>query len=105
MLSNYWLILVILTSVGFISVKAKKLTCSAGITGWITGLLIFAGAGYPGVAMIATFFVLGTGATSWGMSMKQKLGLAEKEKGRRRAGQVVANAGLAAILGVLAIRS
>ena len=103
MLSNYWLILVILTSAAFISVKAKKLTMPAGVTGWITGLLVFAGAGYAGVAMIATFFVLGTGATSWGMSIKQKLGLAEKEKGRRRAGQVVANAGLAAILGVLAI--
>lgn len=95
--------MVILTSVAFISVKAKKLTLPAGVTGCIIGLLVFAGAGYAGVAMVATFFVLGTGATSWGMSIKQKLGLAEKEKGRRRAGQVVANAGLAAILGVLPI--
>ncbi|MEJ7682225.1 MAG: DUF92 domain-containing protein [Segetibacter sp.] len=62
---------------------------------------MFAGAGYTGVGMIATFFVLGTGATSWGMSVKQKLGLAEKDKGRRTSGQVVANAGVAAILGLL----
>jgi len=103
MLSNYLLILVILTSAALISVRAKKLTLQAGVTGWIISLLVFAGAGYAGVAMIATFFVLGTGATSWGISIKQTLGLAEKEKGRRRAGQVVANAGLAAILGVLAI--
>ncbi len=103
MLSNYWLILIILTGIAFISVKANKLTLLAGITGWIAGLLVFAGAGYAGAAMIVLFFVLGTGATSWGMSIKQKMGLAEKDKGRRTAGQVVANAGVAAILGVLAM--
>lgn len=101
--SNYWLILVILTVVAFISVKAKKLTIRAAITGWVVGLLIFAGAGYTGVAMIATFFLSGTGATSWRMSVKQKLGLAEKDKGRRTAGQVIANAGAAALLGILAM--
>ncbi len=103
MLSNYWLILFILTSVAFISVKAEKLTLTAGITGWVVGLLVFTELGYTGVAMIAAFFVLGTGATSWRMSAKQKVGLAEKNKGRRTAGQVIANAGVAAILGILAM--
>lgn len=103
MLSNYWLIFVILAGAAFISVMTRKLTPGAGITGWIAGLLIFAGAGYAGVAMIATFFVLGTGATSWGVSVKQKLGLAERDKGRRTSGQVAANAGAAAILGLLAM--
>lgn len=103
MLSKYWLILVILTAVAFISVKTSKLTTAAAITGWIAGLLVFTGVGYAGVAMIAAFFLLGTGATSWGMSVKQKLGLAEKDKGRRTAGQVIANAGVAAILGMLAM--
>ncbi len=37
------------------------------------------------------------------MSAKQKVGLAEKNKGRRTAGQVIANAGVAAILGILAM--
>jgi len=101
MLSNYWLILIILTTVAYISVKAGKLTTTAAITGWITGLLIFAGAHYAGIAMIGAFFVLGTAATSAGMNIKQKLGLAEKDKGRRTAGQVIANAGVAAILGIL----
>lgn len=103
MFSNYWLILIILTAAAFISVKANKLTAIAGITGWVAGLLAFAGAGYTGVAMLATFFVLGTGATSWGMSVKQKVGLAEKNKGRRTAGQVAANAGATAILGLLVV--
>lgn len=103
MLLDYLLILTIVTGGAFISVKAKKLTLWASITGWIAGLLIFAGTGYTGVAMIATFFILGTGATSLGMSLKQNLGLAEKDKGRRTAGQVVANAGVAAILGILSV--
>lgn len=101
MLSNYLIIVVILSTAALISVKAGKLTPVAGITGWMTGLLIFAGAGYAGAAMLAAFFVLGTGATSLGMGVKQKLGLAEKDKGKRTAGQVIANAGAAAILGIL----
>ncbi|WP_018614832.1 DUF92 domain-containing protein [Segetibacter koreensis] len=103
MLTDYWLIVVILTIVAFISIKAKKLTLAAGVTGWLTGLLVFAGTGYIGVGLIATFFVLGTAATSWGMNVKQKLGLAEKDKGRRTAGQVLANAGVAGILGLTSI--
>lgn len=101
MLLNYLIIVVILSAAAVISAKAGKLTVVAAITGWLTGLLIFAGAGYAGAAMLAAFFVLGTGATSWGMGVKQKLGLAEKDKGRRTVGQVIANAGVAAILGTL----
>lgn len=103
MISKYWIILLILTAVAFFSIKTSKLTVSAAITGWFVGLLIFSGAGYGGVAMIAVFFILGTGATSWGMSVKQKLGLAEKNKGRRTAGQVIANAGAAGILCIIAM--
>src|SRR4051812_36606443 len=98
MLLNYLPILIILTTVSYVTVKGKKLTLPAGVTGWVVGLLVFAGAGYTGVAMLAAFFALGTGATSWGMSAKQRLGLAEKDKGRRTSGQVVANGGLAAIV-------
>lgn len=101
MLSNYWPILIILAIFAFITVRAKKLTLLAGITGLCTGLLVFAGAGYTGVSMVAAFFLLGTGATSWGINIKQNLGLAERDKGRRTAGQVLANAGIAAALGLL----
>lgn len=103
MISKYWLILIILTTVSFFSVRASKLTVLAAITGWLTGFLIFLGTSYPGVAMIAAFFILGTAATSRGMSVKKRLGLAEENKGRRTAGQVAANAGVPAILGILAM--
>ena len=103
MISKYWLILIILTTVAFFSVKASKLTVPAAIAGWFVGLLIFCGTGYAGVAMITVFFILATGATSWGMSVKQRLGLAEHNKGKRTAGQVIANAGVATTLSILAM--
>ena len=103
MVSNYWLIILILAVGAWLSVKTRKLTGVAGLTGFIVGMLIFAGAGYTGIAMLGTFFLFGTAATSWGMSRKQRLGLAEKNKGRRTAGQVIANAGVAAVLGLLVV--
>jgi uncharacterized protein (TIGR00297 family) len=51
--------------------------------------------------MLALFFILGTTATSWKMSTKQKQGIAERDKGKRTAGQVIANAGVAGIAGLL----
>ncbi|MCW3108196.1 MAG: hypothetical protein JWQ09_2702 [Segetibacter sp.] len=103
MLSNCWLIISILLVCAILSVKAGKLTARAGLLGFIVGLLVFAGSGYTGIAMVAAFFLLGTTATSWGITQKQHVGLAEKNKGRRTAGQVIANAGVAAILGLLIV--
>lgn len=100
---NILVLCVILTSVAFFSIKAKKLTVPAAVTGWFIGWCVFAGTGFTGVAMIAAFFALATAATSRGMKVKQTLGLAEKDKGKRTAGQVVANAGVAAILGLMAM--
>ncbi|MGI8635438.1 MAG: DUF92 domain-containing protein, partial [Segetibacter sp.] len=56
---------------------------------------------YTGITMLAFFFILGTAATSWGKGEKNQKGLAEKNEGRRTAGQVIANAGVAAIVGFL----
>jgi uncharacterized protein (TIGR00297 family) len=103
MLSKYWLIISILFIGAILSVKAGKLTAIAGLTGFAVGLSIFAGAGYTGITMLATFFLLGTVATSWGISGKQRLGIAEINKGKRTAAQVLANAGIAAMLGLLVI--
>lgn len=101
MLTNYWFIISILLIGAILSVKAGKLTAIAGATGFFVGLVIYAGSSYTGIAMIATFFLLGSFATSWGMSEKLRLGIAEKNKGKRTAVQVIANAGVAAILGLL----
>jgi uncharacterized protein (TIGR00297 family) len=84
------------------SVRAGKLTSAAAITGGVLGLLIYLGGGFTSLALLALFFGLGTTASDWRVADKRRLGLAEENKGRRTAGQVVANAGVAGGLGLLA---
>nr|WP_277881545.1 DUF92 domain-containing protein [Hymenobacter cyanobacteriorum] len=86
----------------FYSVRAGKLTMAAACTGGVLGLLIYLGSGFAGLALLALFFALGTAASGWRVADKRRLGLAEENKGRRTAGQVVANAGVAGLLGLLA---
>lgn len=83
------------------SVAAKKLTVAAALTGGALGLLIYAGAGFTGIALVAVFFLFGTLATSWKKKYKESSGLSENNSSRRNAGQVIANAGVAAIAGLL----
>ncbi len=96
-------LVVVLLGLGMVySVRAGKLTMGAAGTGGALGLLIFLGSGFSGLALLALFFGLGTTASSWRVAYKRRLGLAEENRGRRTAGQVVANAGVAGLLGLLA---
>lgn len=83
------------------SVRAQKLTPAGTWIGGALGLLIFLGAGYVGLALLGLFFGLGTAASVWRVADKRRLGLAEENRGRRTAGQVLANAGVAGGLGLL----
>lgn len=85
-----------------LSVIGKKLTVSGAITAGIVGLLVFKGGGYMGIAMLTLFFIAGSAATRWQIEKKQKAGTAERAKGQRTAGQVIANGGVAALLGGIA---
>ena len=82
--------------------KAGKLTATAAGVGGALGMSIFLGAGLPGLGLLALFFGLGSAASGWRVADKRRLGLAEENRGRRRTGQVLANAGVAAALGLLA---
>lgn len=84
------------------SVVLKKLTLPAAISGGILSCCIYAGAGFAGITLMAAFFILGVLATSWKLSQKISEGLAEAQKGKRTAAQVFANAGAAAITGLIA---
>lgn len=84
-----------------LSAVVKKLTIPAAIAGAIVGLLVYKGGGYAGLGMLTLFFVLSSIATNWQMEKKQKAGIAEQHKGRRTTGQVLANGGVAALLGGL----
>lgn len=85
-----------------ISVASGKLNWQGALAGGVIGFMLFAGAGYTGISMLAIFFFLGTAATSWKMNLKESSGLAEPNKGRRTAAQAIANAGVASICATLA---
>ena len=97
----HYLPLFLLLTVGIIiSVKAEKLTLPAALTGGAIAVLIFLGAGYTGLSLLAAFFVLGTIATVWKKKEKQQFKPATDHT-KRNTGQVLANGGVAAIIGIM----
>lgn len=100
-ITDYLIYFLLLAGV-VLSIWHNKLTVSGAIIGGVAGLLVFKGDGYTGIALLAVFFVSGSVATGWQIDKKQKAGIAEHDKGKRTAGQVIANGGVAALLGALA---
>jgi uncharacterized protein (TIGR00297 family) len=98
---TYIIFAVILLTACYASYKTSKLTGSGAITGGVVALCIYLGTGFTGIAMLATFFVLATIATSHKKNAKRKLGDGQHPE-KRDARQVLANGGLPAILGLLA---
>jgi uncharacterized protein (TIGR00297 family) len=98
---HYLPLLLILTAIIIISVKTEKLTLTGALTGGAIAILIFIGAGYTGICMLAAFFILGTVATIWKKKQKQQFKSATDHT-KRNSGQVLANGGVAAITGILA---
>jgi uncharacterized protein (TIGR00297 family) len=81
--------------------RTRKLTRAGIWVGGLLGLLIFLGGGFTGISLLALFFGLSTVASGWQGAKKRRLGLAEANQGRRTAGQVLANAGVAGGLSLL----
>lgn len=94
--------LVLQTVISVYSIARKKLTIAGTIAATLLGISVYLGFGLKGVLFPGIFFVAGNLATSWKISNKQNLGFAEKEKGKRTALQVLANGGLALLLGIIA---
>ena len=91
-------VVVLLFLLAALAVMFKKLTIMAGIFGCAIGSSIWIINGYTGLLLMATFFLLGTLSTMWGIDIKYKNGFAENETSRRDAGQVFANAGIPLLL-------
>jgi uncharacterized protein (TIGR00297 family) len=96
---NTLLALIIIAGITY-SITAKKLTVAAALTGGAVAYLVFTGAGFTGIAMMTSFFILGSAATSWQQSKKQDFSVADEIKTGRTTGQVLANAGVAGIVGI-----
>ncbi|GAA4331981.1 DUF92 domain-containing protein [Flaviaesturariibacter amylovorans] len=97
-----WLAAVFIVLMAFAAVAARKLTVAGGACGALVAAGLFAGLGWTGIALLGTFFVLGTGATMWKSAWKAVHGLREGGGGQRRAVQVLANGSAAAVAGLLA---
>ena len=100
-----WLVIILIASAGFAAYVSGKLTLPASATGVITALVIYSGAGLTGLAMLAAFFLFGTAATSFKKEYKLKMQLAKANEERRTVSQVLANAGIAAIISLLTLVS
>jgi uncharacterized protein (TIGR00297 family) len=100
--SDIIVLFVLLTGI-FFSIFQKKLTVPAALTGAVLGFVIYAGAGYTGLAMMTVFFILGTAATSWKKEEKTEVRAHAAYEQTRRTTQVVANAGVAGITGLLCV--
>lgn len=96
---NIQLIIFLLTGM-MLSVAFKKLTFAASACGVVCALLVYTGAGYTGVIMMTTFFLIGTLATSHKASVKQALVMEQADHQQRTTSQVLANAGVPALAGL-----
>jgi len=87
----------ILIAAVWLSYYFKKLTLAGALTGGVIAIILFLATGYTGIALLTTFFLLGTAATSHRKEAKlSHSGVLYQQK--RTAEQVWANGGMAAIL-------
>src|SRR5580692_1744749 len=80
----------------------RKLTPPAAAIGALCGYAVYLGDGYRGLLLLVLFFALGIAATAWKKKEKTPIRGAAAHQPTRRAGQVIANGGVAAIAGLLA---
>jgi uncharacterized protein (TIGR00297 family) len=97
------LVSVFLVTASFLAFNSKKLTAAGSATGLVMGIFIFLGGGFTGLTMLGVFFLAGIVATKWRSAEKKLSGVAEKDHETRTASQVIANSGLAALIGASAL--
>ena len=86
-------------SVASLAHRAGALTRSGALAAWGVGAIIFGVGGWPWAAALLTFFGTSTALSRWRRRAKEALGY--EKGGRRDAGQVLANGGVAALCALL----
>ena len=87
-----------------LALLARALTLGGAIAGAVIGGCVSVGFGLPGLAVLGTFFVVGTLATRVGWKTKNARGTAEAGEGRRDWKRVVGKGGVAAVVALLHAR-
>lgn len=85
-----------------VAYRARSVSVSGALAGFVIGTTIYACLGWPGFALLMTFFVLGTAATKLGYERKAKAKLAQEGGGRRTVKHALANTGVAGAAAVFA---
>ena len=87
----------------FLGWRAATVTTAGAATGFVIGVAVFAGTGWPGWIMLFATFLAAAVTTRVGQRKKATLGIAEARGGRRGAGNAIANTGLAAFAALISI--
>lgn len=82
---------------------ARTVTVPGAITGAVIGTIVVAGLGWSGWMLLLATFGLAAATTRTGHARKQRAGIAESRGGRRGPGNAIANTGIAAWAGVMAM--
>lgn len=82
---------------------ARTVTVPGAITGAVIGTVVVAGLGWSGWLLLLATFGLAAATTRTGHARKQRAGIAESRGGRRGPGNAIANTGIAAWAGVMAM--
>jgi uncharacterized protein (TIGR00297 family) len=93
---------IILIAAAIWSYTTGKLTLAGSVIGALIGFIIFKGGGLPCFVMLTFFFTVGSAATKWQRGKKALMNAEDNQKSRRTAAQVLANAGVAALLSLWA---
>jgi uncharacterized protein (TIGR00297 family) len=83
--------------------RAGTVSASGAIVGACIGTLIYVTTGWQGWALLMVTFLAASVTSRLGLRRKTLLGIAEERGGRRRGGNAIANTGLAAVAGLLAV--
>lgn len=83
-------------------IATHKLSKLGGVAAALIATCIYLGTGFYGISLLALFFVLGVASTRWHRDKKHRFKLGEEHHEERNAKQVLANGGVAAILGLIA---
>jgi uncharacterized protein (TIGR00297 family) len=86
-----------------IAYRSGGLDRIGSFVGALLGTVIFLSLGGAGYALLAAFYVLGSGATRIGLARKQSRGIAQDDSGRRSARNVIANGGVATAWALVAL--
>ena len=102
-MSHFAIALLITAAFALLGWAVAGVTAGGAVAGFIVAFLLFYGIGPAAFAVLFVLFAITWLSTRLGRARKQRLGIAERRRGRRTAGQVLANLGVAGAFAALAM--